>query len=53
MMTIDETAMYANVCRCLVYKLIKQGRLYHTKIGRRSLVSRASVDAMLGLSVAA
>jgi excisionase family DNA binding protein len=53
MMSLDEVATYANVCRLTVHRLVKKGAVHHAKIGRRMLISKASVDRLLGLDQAA
>ena len=44
---VEEAARLLNVGRSTVYDLIRSGRLRSIKIGRRRLVPRAALDALL------
>lgn len=42
-----EAAHYARVGRTKLYELIKTGALRPRKLGRRTLLSRAEIDALI------
>jgi len=44
---VEEAARLLNVGRSTVYDLIRSGRLRSVKIGRRRLVPRDALDALL------
>ena len=44
---VEDAARLLNVGRSTVYALIRSGRLRSIKIGRRRLVPRASLDALI------
>lgn len=43
LVTIDDAAEALGIGRTMVYQLIKEGELIPAKIGRRSLVTAASI----------
>lgn len=45
--TIKETAKASGLGRTTIYKLIGEGRLAMIKVGRRSLISAASLEELL------
>ena len=45
--SINETAEALNVDRDTVYKLVAEGRLVMSKIGRRSIIHTASIQQLL------
>jgi excisionase family DNA binding protein len=44
---VEEAAHMLNVGRLTVYDLIRSGRLKSVKIGRRRLVPRTALDALI------
>ena len=44
---VDDAARVLNVGRSTVYDLIRSGRLRSIKIGRRRLVPREALDALI------
>ncbi len=45
LVTIDDAAEALGIGRTMIYQLIKEGELIPAKIGRRSLVTAASIRA--------
>jgi excisionase family DNA binding protein len=45
--SVDEAAAALGVSRELVYDLIRRGELYSRKLGRRRVVPRAALEALL------
>lgn len=48
--TINEATEAVGLGRTTIYKLIAQGRLTAIKIGRRTLISAASLDELISRS---
>ena len=48
--SISETADALRLGRTSIYNFIKQGRLETVKLGRRTLVKVASIEALIGNS---
>lgn len=46
-MDVNETASYLRISRASVYRLVKSGSLKVTKIGKRTLFSRADIERLL------
>jgi excisionase family DNA binding protein len=46
-LTIAETAEYLTVSKLTVSRLLKAGRLSSVKLGRRTLVRKSAVDALV------
>jgi excisionase family DNA binding protein len=44
---IDEAAALARCSRSTLYELVRAGRLHLRKVGRRSLIARSDLDALL------
>ena len=45
-LTPTETAQYLGVCRTYIYDSINRGRIKVTRIGRKTLISKADIQAM-------
>ena len=45
-LTPTETAQYLSVCRTYIYDSINRGRIKVTRIGRKTLISKADIHAM-------
>ena len=45
-MTPTETAQYLGVCRTYIYDSINRGKIKVTRIGRKTLISKADIQAM-------
>lgn len=45
-LTPTETAQYLGVCRTYIYDSINQGKIKVTRIGRKTLISKADIQAM-------
>jgi excisionase family DNA binding protein len=45
---VDDAAKAYGLSRSTLYKLLAQGRLKSTLVGRRRLILRDSLDALLG-----
>lgn len=48
-MTIRKACEYSGLGSSTIYNKIKEGSLSIRKIGRRTLITTASLDAMLGI----
>lgn len=46
-LTPTETAQYLGVCRTYIYDSINRGKIKVTRIGRKTLISKADIHAML------
>jgi excisionase family DNA binding protein len=46
-LTVEQAAQLLNVGRSMAYDLIRTGRLRSVKIGRRRLIPRSALDALL------
>lgn len=46
-LAISEAAAYAKISRSNLYKFIAAGRLPVSKLGARTLVDRADIDALI------
>lgn len=46
-LTANEVAEYLGVSRDLVYKLVRENKIVHVKIGSRILFRKASIDQWL------
>lgn len=46
-LTVDETAQYLRVARATAYEAVRTGAVPSIRIGRRILVPRARLEAML------
>lgn len=47
-LTVDEAAAELGVSRSLAYAAVRSGQLPAVRVGRRLLISRAALDALLG-----
>lgn len=45
-LTPTETAKYLGVCRTYIYDSINRGKIKVTRIGRKTLISKADIQAM-------
>lgn len=45
-LTPTETAQYLGVCRTYIYDSINRGKIKETRIGRKTLISKADIQAM-------
>ena len=45
---VDDAARTYGLSRTTLYKLLSEGRLQSVKVGRRRLILRDSLDALLG-----
>lgn len=45
-LTPTETAQYLGVCRTYIYDSINRGKIKVTRIGRKTLISKADIQAM-------
>ena len=45
-LTPTETAQYLGVCRTFIYDSINRGRIKVTRIGRKTIISKADIQAM-------
>ncbi|MBP3538133.1 MAG: helix-turn-helix domain-containing protein, partial [Muribaculaceae bacterium] len=45
-MTPTETSQYLGVCRTYIYDSINRGKIKVTRIGRKTLISKADIQAM-------
>lgn len=48
-MTIQKTCEYSGLSKSTIYNLINAQKLVVVKVGKRTLVTTASIDAMLGI----
>jgi len=46
LLTIDETALYLRVSESTVRRMVKDGRIPATRIGRQWRVARAALEAL-------
>jgi excisionase family DNA binding protein len=46
-LSVQEAHGYARISRALLYQLIKAGKLKARKIGRRTLLCREEIDALI------
>lgn len=46
-LTVDDVAAEAGICRKTVYQLLKSGALKHTRAGDKYLISRANFEKWL------
>jgi excisionase family DNA binding protein len=51
--TVGEAADYLRISRALLYRLIGQGRIKPTKIGKRTIVRAAEIERFLDQQQAA
>jgi excisionase family DNA binding protein len=49
-LSVKQTALYMNISRSTVYRLIDLGDLDRRKVGHKTLITRQSIDAFLDSS---
>ena len=45
--TLAEFAMWSRLSRTTVYRLIKDGKLQATKVGRKTIIRREAAEALM------
>ena len=50
MFTVQQACTYSDLCIATIYNKMKRGELQRAKIGTRTLISKRSLDQMLGLA---
>lgn len=49
-LTVPEAAYLLGISRTHAYELVTRGELAHVRLGRRIVVPKHAIDALLGLS---
>lgn len=52
-LTVDEVAVFLRISRGLAFAAVRDGTIPHVRVGRRILVPRSALEALLDKAVSA